>query len=124
MFIIRVFPAIRPRIRNYSQCKQIIRNIRVHSGNLQAQTTLDVCANSEETVPGAFLWGGSSENQRLSNHLFALSEIRGNREDLVCKHSAFDVERERRLYTFEMGEQGDALALNPKGMLNVTDFCE
>lgn len=91
---------------------------------MQAQTLLDVCSEFEDIVPGAFVWGGSSQNQRLSNHLFALSEIQGNGEGLACKHFAFDAERGKAFYKFRTEEQGDALALNPKGMSSFINFAE
>lgn len=94
-----------------------LRNIRVHSTRLGTWSTLDVCTDTEDTTtPGAFVWGDLSDNQRLSNIIFASTECRLNGDDgTACKHLALDASVGRAIYSFKNDEQGDALALSPKG---------
>ncbi|THG95881.1 hypothetical protein EW145_g7885 [Phellinidium pouzarii] len=85
-------------------------NVHIHSEN--EHNAFQVVFDRSTSKTGAFLWGGYSENQGLSDLLFASSESED--DSIFCKHAAFDVEQGRELYSFMVDDSGDSMALNPK----------
>ena len=69
--------------------------------------------------PGAFIWGATSGNPALRNMLFTSTESDKELED-VCRHTAFDVERQRGVYEFDIHDTSDAMALDPQGSFTLS----
>ncbi|KAI5122139.1 hypothetical protein M0805_000786 [Coniferiporia weirii] len=86
-------------------------NVHIHSDN--EHITLRAVYDPATSKPGAFLWGGSSENQRLENLLFVSSE--SDDDNVACKHVVFDVEQECEAYCLKVDDSGDEMALSPNG---------
>ena len=62
--------------------------------------------------PGTFIWGAESSNGALDNMLFVSTE---SDKDGVCRHTAFDVARQRGEYELDIDDSSDAMALDPEG---------
>ncbi|KAL5488363.1 hypothetical protein ACEPAI_6471 [Sanghuangporus weigelae] len=85
-------------------------NVYIHKDN--DRYPLEI-SNGRDSRPGTFIWGATSSNGALRNMLFTSTE--SDKEDAVCRHIAFDVERRRGEYEFDINDCSDAMALDPQG---------
>ena len=89
----------------------LLRKIYLHKNNSKS---VIIAADGRKTRPGFITWGATSHNPTLRNMLFVSTESDG---DPVCRHTAFNVERQCGEYELDINDSSDAMALDPQGQV-------
>jgi len=87
-------------------------HVHIHSEHTRwKQRTLRLVADEDGNRTGAIKWGCGA----TSSLLFACSESLEDIGEKTASHKAFDVAHEAESFTFDLREDGDALAVDPLG---------